>query len=119
LLLKIHESGEEKMKKLYLQIMLLIGFVVFTVLLYLCNTMVEPISSLETKAKFTPGDVTTMLSNIKDISNAKNIIFSVSLLGAITCIILLIISYTFPWLKSQKKKETKIKKPSINKNKKK
>ena len=107
------------MKKLYLQIMLLIGFVVFIVLLYLCNTIVEPILSLETRAKFTPGDVTTMLSNIKEISNAKDTIFFVSLLGAIACIILFILSYAFPWIKSQKKNEPKIKKPSINEDKKK
>lgn len=89
------------MKKLYLRIMFLIGFVIFIVLLYLCNTMVEPISSLETRAKFTTGDVTNMISAINEISNTKDIIFFVSLFGAIACIILFIISFTFPLLKSQ------------------
>ncbi len=89
------------MKKLYLQIMLIIGFVIFIVLLYLCNTMGEPILSLETRAKFTTGDVTTILSAINEISNTKDIMFFVSLFGAIACIILFIISYTFPLLKSK------------------
>ena len=89
------------MKKLYLRIMFLIGFVIFIVLLYLSNTMVEPISSLETRAKFTTGDVTNMISAINEISNTKDIIFFVSLFGAIACIILFIISFTFPLLKSQ------------------
>jgi len=89
------------MKKLYLRLMFLIGFVIFIVLLYLCNTMVEPILSLETRAKFSTGDVTNMVSAINEISNTKDIIFFVSLFGAIACIILFIISYTFPLLKSQ------------------
>ncbi len=89
------------MKKLYLQIILIIGFVIFIVLLYLCNTMGEPILILETRAKFTTGDVTTILSAINEISNTKDIMFFVSLFGAIACIILFIISYTFPLLKSK------------------
>lgn len=89
------------MKKLYLRLMFLIGFVIFIVLLYLCNTMVEPILSLETRAKFTTGDVTKMVSAINEISNTKDIIFFVSLFGAIACIILFIISYTFQLFKSQ------------------
>lgn len=107
------------MKKLYPQIMLLIGIVIFIVLLYMSNTMVEPILSLETRAKFTTGDVTTIVDDIKEISNTKDIIFFISLIGAIACIILFIISYTFPWIKSQKKKEPKLKKPSIDEEKKK
>ena len=89
------------MKKLYLQLILLIGVVIFIVLLYFCNTMVEPILSLETRAKFTTGDVTTIVSAVKEISNTKDIILFISLFGAIACIILFIISYTFPLLKSK------------------
>ena len=106
------------MKNFYPRIILLIGFVVFIVLLYLCTTMVEPILSLETRAKYIPGDVTTILSDIKEISNIKDTIFLVSLLGAIVCIILFILSYVFPWVYSQKKKVPKTKESSSNKDKK-
>jgi hypothetical protein len=69
--------------------------------------MVEPILSLETRAKFTTGDVTTMVSAINEISNTKDIMFFVSLFGTIACVILFILSYTFPILKSQTKKYQK------------
>jgi hypothetical protein len=42
-----------------------------------------------------------MVSAINEISNTKDIIFFVSLFGAIACIILFIISYTFQLFKSQ------------------
>lgn len=110
------------MNNLYSRIMLLIVLVVFIVLLYLCNTMVEPILSLETRAKYTTGDVTTMVSDIKQISSTRDIIFFISLFGTIVCSILFILSYAIPWVKLQKNKEpkeTKIKESNINKYKKK
>ena len=105
------------MKNLYPRIMILIGLVVFSVLLYLCNTMVEPILSVETRVKYTSGDISNILSDTKKISNIKDTIFYISLLGIITCIFLLILSYAFPWLYSQKKKEPKMKESSINEDK--
>ena len=95
------------MNNLYLRIILLLGLVVFIVLLYLCNTMVKPILSLDTRAKYTTGDVTTIVSDIKQISSSRDIIFFISLFGTIVFSILFILSYAIPWVKLQKNIESK------------